>query len=220
MENERSPDLLYRRERWFSAQATYREMDDETAEARVLEAADRLFYEHGIGSVGMDAIRDASGVSLKRLYRLFPAKEQLAEAALRRRDESFRRSLAEFTAGAPSPRERILAIFDYLDEWFAEPDYRGCPFINAFGEMRASISVTDAIKDQKGALQAFVGELVRAAGAPAALTGQLLVLINGAMATSAILGSTEPAQQAKAAAQALLDNAQGHGAVPSAPASP
>lgn len=184
-------------------------MDDETAEARVLEAADRLFYEHGIRSVGMDEIRDASGVSLKRLYRLFPAKEQLAEAALRRRDEAFQRSLAEFTAEAATPRERILAIFDYLGEWFAEPDYRGCPFINAFGEMRASSGVTDAIKDQKGALEEFVGELVRAAGGPPTLTGQLLILINGAMVTSAIRASTEPARQAKAAAQSLLGNAQG-----------
>ena len=50
-------------------------MDDATAEQQVLGAADRLFNEHGIRTVGMDQIRDASGVSLKRLYRLFPAKE-------------------------------------------------------------------------------------------------------------------------------------------------
>ena len=42
---------------------------------QVVEAADRLFYEHGIRAVGMAQIRDASGVSLKRLYQLFPAKD-------------------------------------------------------------------------------------------------------------------------------------------------
>ncbi len=37
----------------------------------------------------------------------------------------------------PAPEERIAAVFDWLHEWFSEPDYRGCAFINAFGEMGA-----------------------------------------------------------------------------------
>ena len=49
-------------------------MDPQTAKARVLDAAEELFYGRGVQDVGMDEIRSASGVSLKRLYRLFPAK--------------------------------------------------------------------------------------------------------------------------------------------------
>ena len=75
-------------------------MDDDTARTLVLDAADRLFYEHGIRAVGMDQVRDDSGVSLKRLYKMFPAKEHLAEAVLRRRDQSFQRALAEHVAHA------------------------------------------------------------------------------------------------------------------------
>ena len=85
-------------------------MDDETAQRRVLEASDRLFYEHGIRAVSMDAIRDASGVSLKRLYRLYPAKDRLAEATLRRRAAAFRTALDEYTAGRGSPRERMPRV--------------------------------------------------------------------------------------------------------------
>ena len=81
-------------------------MDDGTAEQQVLGAADRLFNEHGIRAVGMDQIRDASGVSLKRLYRLFPAKEQLVEEVLRRRDEEFLSRVAEAAARARGPRRR------------------------------------------------------------------------------------------------------------------
>src|SRR5687767_827251 len=66
-------------------------MDGATAAQQVVAAADRLFYERGIRTVGMDDIRDASGVSLKRLYRLFPAKEELAEEVLRRREAAFLR---------------------------------------------------------------------------------------------------------------------------------
>ena len=61
-------------------------MDSATAREQALDAAEKLFYGRGIQSVGMDDIRGASGVSLKRLYQLFPAKEQLVEAYLERRD--------------------------------------------------------------------------------------------------------------------------------------
>jgi AcrR family transcriptional regulator len=184
-------------------------MDDETAEERVLEVADRLFYEQGMRTVGMDQIRDASGVSLKRLYRLFPAKDELAEVVLRRREEAFLRSLGDAAAAAAGPREAILGFFDDLHEWFTEPDYRGCPFINAFAEMRStSQPITAVAVHQKRALERHLDGLVRAAGAPPALTSQLLILANGAMATSAMLGSPEAARQARAAAAALLDAAE------------
>lgn len=177
-------------------------MDDKTAEHNILEATDRLFYEHGIRAVGMDAIRDASGVSLKRLYRLYPAKDQLAEATLRRRAAAFDAALVERTAGQ-DPRERILAVFDYLHDWFSEPDFRGCPFVNAYGEGHQG-GVLDAVADQKRDLEALLDELV----ADRTLARQLLILANGAMVTAAILGDPDVALQAKDAARALLAREQ------------
>lgn len=208
MENHRSPNISATLENVGSPRKGAIELDDETAEAKVLEAADRLFYEHGIRTVGMDDIRDAAGVSLKRLYRIFPTKEQLAVATLRRRDQSFLTSLAAYTADLPTPRDKILGVFDFLYGWFGEPDYRGCPFINAFGEMSTvSGDVVRAIEDQKHTLEEFLADLVVAAGRPAILAEQLLILANGAMVTAAILHSPESARHARAAAQSLLDAA-------------
>jgi AcrR family transcriptional regulator len=181
-------------------------MDDETAQRKVLDATDRLFYEHGIRAVGMDAIRDAAGVSLKRLYRLYPAKDQLAEATLRRRAATFNAALSEYTAGRGSPRERILAAFDFLHEWFSEPDYRGCPFINAFGEGHGG-GVMTTIAEHKHDFEEFFDELVAEAGGPRDLGRELLILANGATVTAAIFGAPESALQAKDAARALLDDA-------------
>ena len=158
--------------------------------------------------MGMDQIRDASGVSLKRLYRLFPAKEVLIEEVLRRRDELFLRQLTDAAAQAVGPREAILEFFDILHAWFTEPGFRGCPFLNAFAEMSAtSPAVGDAARRQKHRLQRHLEELVDQVGGPPELPGQLLVLANGAMSTSAILGSADPALYAKSAAAALLDSA-------------
>jgi AcrR family transcriptional regulator len=181
-------------------------MDDETARATILDAADRLFYKHGIRSVGMDQIRDVSGVSLKRLYRLFPAKDQLAEAVLRRRHQEFQGSLAAYVANRSSPRAKLLAVFDFLYEWFSEPDYRGCPFVNAFAELRAnSDAVTAAVTEQKRAFAEFLADLVAGAGGKRSLAEQVYLLANGAMVAAAIAGSPEPARQAKRATTQLLD---------------
>ena len=179
-------------------------MDDETAKRSILDASDLLFYENGIRAVGMDAIRDASGVSLKRLYRLYPAKDRLAEATLRRRADTFHDALVAHAAGHGSPREQILAIFDFLHDWFSEPDYRGCPFINAFGEGHRG-GVRGSVADQKRDLERVFDDLVAAAGGPRTLGRQLLILANGAMVTAAILDSPDAALEARAAARALLE---------------
>ena len=187
-------------------------MDAETAEARLLDAAETLFNERGVQAVGMDAIRSASGVSLKRLYQVFPSKDDLLEAVLRRRDEAVRSGIEQYTATGETPRERVLAVFDYLEEWFGQSTFRGCVFINAFGEMGGvSQGVAEVARANKRSLQDHFTELVAAAGVPAEqtpdLAAQLAVLANGAMATAGITGSPAPAGHAREAAKTLLDAA-------------
>lgn len=181
-------------------------MDLAAAKARLLDAADVLFYERGVQAVGMDAIREASGVSLKRAYQVFPSKDQLVEAVLRRRDRSVRTAIGAYTSAPTTPTDRILAVFDYLYDWFSEPDYRGCAFINSFAELGgASENIAGIVRGHKQAVRDHLADLVAAAGHPPGLADQLAILANGAMVTAAIGGSAEPARQARAAAQLLLD---------------
>ena len=63
----------------------------------------------------------------------------------------------------------------------------------------------DAVGDQKRELERLLDDLVAAAGGPATLGRQLLILANGAMVTAAILESPDAALQAKATVRALLD---------------
>lgn len=179
-------------------------MDSETAKARVLDAAEELFYGRGVRDVGMDEIRSASGVSLKRLYRLFPAKEVLVEEYLRRRDGRWRESLARHVEAAP-PADRVLAVFDWLAGWFDEPGFRGCAFVNSFGELGAtSPPVAAAVRDHKEAFRGYLAGLADAAGRPPSLADHLLLLAEGAITTAAISGSAQPAHQAREAARLLL----------------
>ncbi|MEU8384412.1 TetR/AcrR family transcriptional regulator [Streptosporangium sp. NPDC048865] len=181
-------------------------MDHEAARARVLDAAERLFYGRGVHAVGMDDIRDASGVSLKRLYGLFPAKEHLTEAYLERRVTRLRRELIAHLEECENPDDRILAIFDWLRSQFADPAFRGCPLTNSHGELGAtSEAVADLIRRHKEGTRDHLRDLVTATGRPGELADRLWILVEGAMVVAGIFGDQEAATQARSAAVLLLD---------------
>jgi AcrR family transcriptional regulator len=179
------------------------------AREKLLDAAEDLFYSRGIQSVGMDELRAASGLSLKRIYQLYPDKEHLVEGYLERRDARWRGSLADHVARLPDqdPDARILEVFDWLGAWFAEPGFRGCAWINSHGELGAvSATVATQARRHKAAFRRYLGTLVADAGRPDALADDLRLLAEGAMVTAGIFGTTEPAAQARAAAARLLSS--------------
>jgi len=181
-------------------------------EERILEAADKLFNAHGVHAVGMDRIRDLSGVSLKRLYACFPSKGALVEAYLYRRDGWSRGVLSSFVARYEGPEEQLLAVFDWLYEWFCTSDFRGCVFINAFGELGGdSESVAKAVRHHKGAMRKFLLDLAREAQLPhpERMAEQMLMLIDGATCVAAVNDSPEPAVHARSAAEDLIRAARG-----------
>ena len=183
---------------------------DDIAREQVVGVADRLFYARGIQSVPMDELRTEAGVSLKRMYSLFPSKETLVAAVLRGRNAAWTAGIVERASRVDTPREKLLAIFDFLADWFAQDDFRGCAFINSFGEMGATApAVADAARAHKTSFQTYVAELVREAGAPAWLAPQLALLAEGAQTTAAISGLPDAATSARAAASTLIDAAIG-----------
>ena len=57
----------------------------EQSNRAILDAADELFYASGINAVSMVEIRDRAGVSLRRLYDLYPSKSDLVLGWLTKR---------------------------------------------------------------------------------------------------------------------------------------
>lgn len=172
---------------------------------RLLDAVEELCYAHGVQAVGMDAIRAGSGLSLKRIYQLYPGKDQMVLAFLDRRDLRWRGSLAAQVGLTRSPEKRITAVFDWLGDWFGSPGFRGCAWINAFGELGAtSPAITAAVRAHKKAFRDYLTGLVIAAGYPRSVATGIFLLAEGAMVTAAINGTPTAAQQAKVAAGILL----------------
>ncbi|MDQ0733714.1 TetR/AcrR family transcriptional regulator [Arthrobacter agilis] len=185
-------------------------MNISEARTRIVATADELYNARGIQAVGMDELRTAAGVSLKKLYQEFPSKSSIVMAVLERRHRSWADGLDAKVRQAAAPRDRLLAIFDYLAQWFAEDSFRGCGFINSFAELGAvSSEVAEYAREHKASFQEYVARLAAEAGVPAYLAPQLSILAEGAQTTAAIAGTAEAARQARGAAEVLIDAALG-----------
>ncbi|WIE62570.1 helix-turn-helix domain-containing protein [Curtobacterium sp. MCLR17_032] len=186
-------------------------VEPETA-ARIVETADALFYTRGIQAVGMDEIRSTAGVSLKKLYAAFPGKEQLIAAVLAGRHDFWEQGIRAAVDAADGPRAQLLAVYDFLESWFGDETFRGCGFINAFGELGAtSPAIAEIARAHKDSFQRFVAGITAQAVPDAEraeeLAAQLALLAEGAQTTAAIAGTTEAAVHARRAAAVLIDAA-------------
>lgn len=177
------------------------------ARRMILDAASRLFYDDGIRAVGLDAVAAAAGVTKRTVYYYFANKDELVAAYLEVRDEVTLRALDAAADAAHEPGDRILDVFDYIEQWASTAAYRGCPFNNAVAEQGASAAVTAIARRHKQtvehwfALQAGLGGAERADDAGA----QLLVLLDGALNGAAISGTPAAATTARAMAERVLD---------------
>lgn len=184
--------------------------EDDAARAGIVAAVAPMFYARGFTTVGMDEVRTVSGVSLKRLYRLFPSKEDLIEQVLLGWREDWEANVTAQVESTQVPRERLLTVFDFLAAWFTSEGFRGCAFINSFGELGGTSGRIGAIvRGQKAQFQDYLALVAAGIGAPATLAAQLAILAEGAVTTAAISASPEPARQARAAAEILIDAALG-----------
>ncbi|MEO3940380.1 TetR/AcrR family transcriptional regulator [Paenarthrobacter nicotinovorans] len=183
-------------------------MDISEVRQRIVATADELYNAKGIQAVGMDELRSAAGVSLKKLYGEFPSKSSIVMAVMEHRHQSWTEKLDATVQQAATPKERLLAIFDYLAGWFCQDSFRGCGFINSFAELGAvSPEVAEYARRHKESFQEYVARLALDAGAPAYLAPQLAILAEGAQTTAAIAGTAEAAGQARQAAQVLIEAA-------------
>jgi AcrR family transcriptional regulator len=98
----------------------------------VLDTAERLFYERGVRSVGMDELVRETGLGKATVYRMFATKDDLVEAVLARLE---RRILdlvdRDLASHREEPDRALLAILDSVERSVGDTGFRGCPFHNA-----------------------------------------------------------------------------------------
>ncbi|SDT06862.1 DNA-binding transcriptional regulator, AcrR family [Brevibacterium sandarakinum] len=170
-----------------------------SARRRLLDAAHRLFYSHGIHAIGIDSVIADAGVAKMTLYRHFGSKDELVAAYLGERDEYWRARWLNCSASGDRVT-RVTEFFDVIAEWVTEKGFRGCAFINAHGEHEQGPATTAAIERHKHWIRCY---LIEMAG-DAELGEQLFILAEGATVAATMAGSSMPPLRARSAALALV----------------
>jgi AcrR family transcriptional regulator len=177
-----------------------------SARERLLAAADELFYEHGIHTVGIDRIIEHADVAKASLYDCFGSKEELIASYLRHRQEARRARVEKRLARFQDPREKILSVFDLLGELVSEPTFRGCAFVRASAEAMAVPKVKVACEESRAWMLEMFTSLAREARVddPQALGKQLVLLYDGASIAGHVDRNQNAASEARALAAKLL----------------
>jgi len=187
-----------------------------SAKNHLIETAMRVFYQEGFHATGIERVLEAANLSKMTLYRHFKSKDELILATIEERDRRFNAWMTEYVeAASRDPQERLLAVFDGLEEWFqgrAFPDdgFSGCMFINAAAEYADPHSpIHRAAQRHKDAIVDHLTDLARAAGVawPRELASQLALLVEGATVTAQVRRDSGAAKNAKGIAEKLVAGA-------------
>jgi AcrR family transcriptional regulator len=186
-----------------------RTTDRVSARDRLLAAANDLFYEEGVHTVGIDRVIERAGVAKATLYSTFGSKDELIRAYLLDRHERRRQRMTEGLARYETPRERLLGVFDVLGESFADPGFHGCAFVNASAEADPGSPIVQVADGYRAWLRTLLVDLARDAGAaePEELARQLVLLYDGAAIAARMDRDPSAAAVVRAAAETLVDAA-------------
>lgn len=182
-----------------------------SAHDRILNTACRLFYRHGVNSVGIDRIIAESGVAKMSLYRNFGSKSALVETYLKHRDACWKDVFQRYVLNLDRPpKEKILAYFDLMHQWLNTPGFHGCAYINAAAEHLDPEGIAAIVQQHKRHNLELLRTLVEQAGIDnfTELAEQLFLLSEGALVTAAMSGNLEAMRSARKAAAKLLDSCQ------------
>ena len=198
------------------------------ARERILLTAHDLFYADGIRATGIDRVIAASGVTKVTFYRHFPSKDDLVRAFLDHRHglwmawfvDALGRRGAQQRIGNGQAQQALLVLADAMAEWFADPAFRGCAFINSVVEVGSSVAgASDIARAHKREMVEVIAGLLpeQLAGPQRTAIAQAAALgIDGAV-VKAQMGGAAQAREAVDDLRRLLQ-ALGASLVPAAPA--
>jgi len=180
-----------------------------SARERLLAAANELFYNEGVHTVGIDRVIEQAGVAKASLYNTFGSKDELVRAYLETRRAGVVERITQAVERYDTPRARLLAVFEGQQELFTQSDYRGCAFNRASAESHPGDVAEQAAEAYRRWVRGLLTELAAQAGAPEPeiLARQLHLLYDGSGQSARMDHDPGAAAAARDAAAVLLDAA-------------
>ncbi|MFT4249102.1 MAG: TetR/AcrR family transcriptional regulator [Pseudomonas sp.] len=150
----------------------------------------KLFYRLGFHASGVDLLSQEAGVTKKTLYRHYPSKDALIDAALMLRHSQFMAQMRAAVEAAPVA-SRPLAYLEFIARWTEEDDFHGCAFINASAEFASPTAPPHRqAAAHKEEVLSYLQDLCAAAGArqPDLIAQQLFLLGEGMIVAGQVQG--------------------------------
>lgn len=177
---------------------------------RIIETASDLFYNQGYNQTGINQIIEQAGVAKASMYQHFRSKEDVAVAYLDERHRMWMEDLDRYVSNKNGALSKIAGIFDYLEEWLIDVNFRGCAWQNIITDIPL---VQNKIKNHatfhKNELRKWVQEHLSLDNAYTKkkakdMSGEVIVLIEGAIMLSQIQKNEWPIQAAKRTCKKIL----------------
>lgn len=168
---------------------------------QIVNASLELFYRDGIRATDINQVIARAGVSENSFYQNFHSKEDLVNAFLHKRHDIW------FTWFETEVERRLAAnggglevIADVLQNWFEDPSFRGCAFINTVAEGGKFDSEPFAIaREHKEQLKQFIKKLATGMRLqePELVAAAGLLVVEGAIVRAQMTCDPKEAQNAR-----------------------
>jgi len=171
---------------------------------RIVDTAARLFYTQGYHTTGINQLIKEAGVAKASLYQHFPSKEDLLIEYLRVTAMATNAALQDIIDQPTTPREKILAIFEFLLDFSKQSNYQGCNFLNIVVEVpQDNEQVITMIRQQKNHIRKLFVNLLKPS-AQEELADELYVLFDAALITGKVYGNEWPVLTVKKIVEKLI----------------
>lgn len=172
------------------------------AKLRILEVADRLFYNEGIHTVGVDRIISEAHVTKATFYKHYRSKDLLIVTYVEGRHLRAKHLIDGARAQLSDPADVLRALATLIRQVATRTGFHGCPFINAaaqFGD--PSHPVRQAVARHRAWERGLAATIVAELGHPTPedAVDDLILFRDGALSGSNV-GDPERAYRAFARA--------------------
>ncbi len=134
---------------------------------KIMDTADRLFYEQGFNLTGINQIIEEAGISKPSLYNHFRSKNDLLLAYLDQLYIKWFAGLDTYSENFDSPLEKVIALFDYRVNRQITSKYKGCAWNKIVNEVAPHESeVFERVAKFKDDLRIRINDLVKQLNRP------------------------------------------------------
>lgn len=170
----------------------------------IMRTAARLFYQNGYSNTGINQIVEEAEIAKSSLYQHFRSKEDLLMAYLEETGTETLDLLKQAADACEAPKDKILAIFNYLESLMRNKDFYGCHFLNIVYEMpQEAVRVRERVKKQKDSVRELFREILKPIGKEF-LADEIYTLFEGALISNKVHGDPWPVASARNIAEKII----------------